>query len=276
MGRHTIIINQSHYKGNGLFRFDMPVGATFKDAKLSMYQVTMYNSTFNITAFYGNNTLSIKWIDNTVVNLTIPDGYYSYNDINNFIQNACLANNWYVSPVNNTNSAIYFITCSANSARYAANMNVYAVPTAASASGVYTKPSGATWAWPSSPTTPQITLSSGLGKIFGFTNLVIPPSVQSSNFSAVSNIVPVISPVYSYLVSCNLLNSNFSLQNQLFFQIPINASFGGLIIVNNPQSQLLDIQDGYYKSIDLFFSDQNGNVLNLLDTEVTIILLLDN
>jgi hypothetical protein len=276
MPRQSIIINQSHYKGNGVFQYDFPSTIRFSKAKISLYQLAMYNSTFNIRQTYGNNTLSIKWIDDVVINITIPDGYYSYSDINLIIQNACTANNWYVLPVSNPTAAVYFVTTSQNAARYSGQINVFAVPSATTATGVYTKPAAATWVFPTNPKTPVVTFSVGLGKIFGFKNqLVFPTTSQTSNFSYISDITPVISPVYSYLITCNLLNSDLSLLNQLFCQVPINAGLGGLINFTNPQAQMLDVQDGTYKYMTLTFLDQNQNPLTIVDTEVTIILLVD-
>jgi hypothetical protein len=276
MPRSTVIINQSHYKGNGVFLYEFPNTVRFDNAKISLYSLAMYNSTFNIKSSFGNNTLSITWIDGTTINLTIPDGYYSYDNINTFIQNACNANFWYLSPVTASNSAVYFITTTQNSSRYAGQVNVFAVPTSAQASGVFIKPTGASWSYPVTPKTPTVTFSAGLGKIFGFKNqLTFPATSQASNFSAISDTTPIISPIYSYLVSCNLLNSDLSLFNQLFFQVPINAPFGGLINFTNPQSQALDVHNGTYKNLILYFYDQTYAPLTILDTEVTLILIID-
>ncbi len=79
--RLTININTSHWlAGSNKYRyyFTSPLDLTKASAKLSMYQYGIYNSTFNITSAYNNNTYSIIWTNGTVYNFTIPDGYYSF------------------------------------------------------------------------------------------------------------------------------------------------------------------------------------------------------
>ena len=50
--------------------------------------LTMYNGTFYITAERGNNVISFIWSvgSPTTYTWTIPDGYYSVNDLNYYIQ----------------------------------------------------------------------------------------------------------------------------------------------------------------------------------------------
>ncbi|MBY0380173.1 MAG: hypothetical protein K2P99_07230 [Burkholderiales bacterium] len=192
--RELLIINSSHYRNDG-YTFTYPlnrmVDFTKPGCSVSLYNLAMYNSTYNISSKFGNNTFSITWIDNSVQSITIPDGYYSYTDLSNLLEYYLIQNNWYWT-VNNV--AVYPITCSANSARYAAQINVIPVPILSSGA---TKPSGATWSFPSSvPKTPVLSMNAKLGKIFGFSSqLTHPPTAQSTNYSYVSDICPIISPV---------------------------------------------------------------------------------
>lgn len=272
--RELLIINASHYTGDGsTFRYSLnrQVDFTKPGSHIALYNLAMYNSTYNISSKFGNNTFSIQWIDNTVQNVTIPDGYYSYDDLSNVIQYYLIQNNWFWI-VNNV--AVYPITCTANSARYASQINIVPVPVASSGA---TKPSGATWNFPTVATTPSITISSKLGKIFGFSaQLSFPLTPQTSTYSYVSDICPIISPVYTYVLTCNLLNTHISTNiNNVLTQIPLNNSFGGLITLSNLLPVPVPIQPGKYSEIIIKFLDQDLNPILLIDPEITLILILE-
>lgn len=272
--RELLIINSSHYTGDGYtFKYNLGrlVDFTKPGASVALYNLAMYNSTYNISTKFGNNTFSIQWIDNTVLNVTIPDGYYSYEDLSNLIQYHLIQNNWYWI-VNNV--AVYPITCTANTARYASQINIVPVPTASSGA---TKPNDATWNFPSVSITPSITINPKLGKIFGYSaQLTFPPTPQSTAYSYVSDITPQISPVYTYVITCNLLNTEISTNiNNVLTQLPLNNSFGGLVTLNNLIPLPIHISQGKYSEIIIKFLDQNLIPINIIDIDITIILILE-
>lgn len=272
LNRELLIINASHYKNDGytfIYNLNRQVDFTKPGSSISLYNLAMYNSTFNITSRFNNNTMSIKWIDNTVINIVIPDGYYSYSDISNIIEYYLIANNWYWI---SNNTAVYPISCSENPTRYAGQINIIPVPS----SGI-TRPSGATWTLPNQPTTPQITFSIELGKIFGFSKqLTFPENPMNTNYSYVSDICPIVSPVYTYVITCSLLNTSISTNiNNVLSQIPLNNSFGKLITLNSLLPIPLNIAPGKYSQIMIKFLDQNLNPINLIDPEITLILIIE-
>lgn len=272
--RELLIINSSHYVGDGhTFKYNLgrQVDFTKPGASVALYNLAMYNSTYNISAKFGNNTFSIRWIDNNVQNVTIPDGYYSYEDLSNVIQYYLLQNNWYWI-VNNI--AVYPITCTANNARYASQINIVPVPIASSGA---IKPDGATWNFPSVATTPSITINQKLGKIFGYSaQLTFPPAPQATNYSYISDITPQISPVYTYVITCSLLNTQISTNiNNVLTQLPLNNSFGGLVTLNNLIPLPIPIQPGKYSEIIVKFLDQELSPLSIIDIDITLILVLE-
>lgn len=272
--RELLILNSSHYMNDGysfVYKLGRQVDFTKPGSHVALYNLAIYNSTYNISAKFGNNVYTITWIDNTVINVTIPDGYYSYDDITSNIKYNMIQNNWYWI-VNNV--AVYPITISSNGPRYASQINVIPVPVTASGT---TKPSDATWNFPSTPTTPNITFNSKLGKIFGYSaQLSFPPAPQSATYAYVSDICPIISPIYTYVLTCNLLNTHISTNiNNVLTQIPLNNSFGGLITLNNLIPMPIPIQPGKYSEIIIKFLDQDLNPIQLIDPEITLILVLE-
>eukprot|EP01040_Poterioochromonas_malhamensis_P006073 gene6073-6534_t len=231
----------------------------------------MYNSTYNISSKFGNNAFSITWIDGTTLNITIPDGYYSYDDISNVIQYYLIDQKWYWI-VNNT--AVYPITTNENPTKYAGQINIVPVPAYTPA---YSKPEGSNWSFPNVATTPTVTFSTGLGKIFGFSKqLTFPLTSQNENFSYVSDICPIVSPVYTYVLTTNLINTEISTNvNNIFSQIPLNNSFGKLITLNTLIPIPITIAKGHYKEIVIKFLDQDLTPISLIDPEITLILIIN-
>ena len=87
-----IVINSSNYVANStnVFSYTLPQSVKLTNkSKIAVSSLSVYNSTFNITAARGNNTITFMWPSATPVTktYTIPDGYYSSRDLNYFLQN---------------------------------------------------------------------------------------------------------------------------------------------------------------------------------------------
>lgn len=279
MPRKTILINSTHFLGSNAYSYKFLVPQKFKEGdKISFQSFSIYNQTPNIKPEYNNNTFSIIWLGNTY-NFIIPTGYYSANDLNNFVQFCCLNNGLYV--LTSTGSPFYFISILANQIQYSGQTNFITIPTSTQATTLgYKLPtftSGQTpWTWPTSAQTPQIVLSQGLGSILGYTSLTLPTTSQSTNTSILSQKTPVLSPVNLYTVTCNLLNSNFSINPELFFQVPLGGTgYGYLVQLNSTSLAQLNIHKGSYNSIDIKLFDQNMNPITVIDNELSLVLYVD-
>ena len=151
----TLIINSSNYvTGSGnKFVYRFPNTVSFQaGSSIGVSSISMYNSTFNIESSRGNNVINIIWLGTTYI-LTFEDGYYSVSDINFRIQQFCILNNLYVTSNSGAN-IVYFIELVVNSVRYSTQINVYAIPTEATALSLgYTKATGI-WSYPSIAATP--------------------------------------------------------------------------------------------------------------------------
>ena len=280
MLRKTILINSSHFKGGNTYSYRFLTPQTFsKGDKISFQSFSIYNQTPNIRPEYNNNTFSIKWLGQ-IYNFTIPTGYYSANDLNNFVQFCLLNNGLYV--LTSSGSPYYFINILANQIQYAGQFNIIAIPSLTQATALkYTLPSftnGITpWSFPDVAQTPQITLSIGLGKILGFTNLTLPSSPSQTNISVLSQVTPVLSPVNLYTVTCNLLNSNYSIFPELFFQVSLGGvGYGNLVQLNAGSLSLIDIYPSRYSSIDINLYDQNNNPITIIDNDFSLVLYIDS
>jgi hypothetical protein len=230
----------------------------------------MYNSIQNITIKRGNNILVFNWlgVDYT---FNIPDGYYSVSDLNFYLQNQCILNGLYMT-ANSGSDNVYFIELVVNSIRYATSLNFYAIPTEAEATAKgYVKPSNATWAFPAVAQTPRLTFNQSFGNLIGFTFGTYPlASPQPTNIQILSTETPVISPVDSLILTCNLVNSKYSIPSDVFFTLPLSSSVGSLIAFNNSTLVYNSISPQMYSTLEVVFYSQLFEPVFLLDRELVL------
>ena len=276
----TIILNSSNYvQGSGnQFSVAFPGnGVKFNSGdKIAVAGIAVYNSTFNITAARGNNKISVIWnaaTPQTYV-FTFPDGYYSASDMNAFIQQQCILNNLYMT-TNNGSTYVYFVEITTNSVRYAISLNVYPIPTSAQATTLgYSMPSGATWSLPSSAQCPQFVINTAFGALVGQTAATYPATIQSTAVQTISSITPIISPVDSYILCCNLINSKLTIPVDVLYSLPISAALGQLINVSPSQFLFNDIDPNTYSNITISFYDQLFNKLQMNDKDISLLLAI--
>ncbi len=276
----TIIINSKNYvAGSGnRFRYNFNNEVQFKEgSKLALLRTTIYNCVYNISSQYNNNTFSIKWVDGSVYNATIKDGYYSLSDLNYFISNYCYSNNLITYDNTTTSDFTSYIYLSADAVSYGSVLVIDPVPslTTAGASGV-TKPTGASWSFQSVAKQPEITFCEGLKTLMGLT--------QQSTYGAQSNITqniyysastPIVSTVDSYVITCNMVyNKLASSFGTVLHSIPLGgSSFGEQIDDTSGYGiNYLDIIPNRYSYVELTLLDQNFQSIKLLDTEVNIMI----
>ena len=273
----TIVINSSNYIQNSgnKYIYNFPQTSYFPiGSGIGVSNIAIYNSIQNINAKRGNNTIILNWLGTDYVFL-IPDGYYSVSDLNYFLQNQCILNNLYVT-ANSGADNIYFVELVINSIRYSTSLNFYAIPTSAQATTFgYVKPASASWNYPNSSICPSITFNQPFANLIGQTFGKYPATTQSSSIQYLSTQTPVISPVDSLILTCNLVNSKYSIPSNILFTVPISSSLGSLIQVNISSIVFNDILPQNFSSLEITIYDQLFNPVILLDKEMTLTLVID-
>jgi hypothetical protein len=153
------------------------------------------------------------------------------------------------------------------------------LPTSATlTSSGYVYPANCGWTVGASIKSPQITLCNGLLTWFGFINQTTFPttSTNTSNQQFISNGCPVVNPVNSYILTCNLVSSPYSSPSNFFHSIPLTSGFGTMISHASTYIVYHDIQPATYTSLILELYDQNYNPLQIIDKEILVILALEN
>jgi hypothetical protein len=276
-----IVINSSNYVANStnVFSYTLPQSVKLTNkSKIAVSSLSVYNSTFNITAARGNNTITFTWPSATPVTKTynIPDGYYSSSDLNYFLQSKMYADNFYVTSNSGTN-VVYFYEIVQNAVAYAIQLNSYYLPTSANAITLgYSQPSGATWSYPAANACPQLQFNTAFGALLGFSAQTYPATAVSTNQSKVSEITPNISPVDSYILTCNMVNSKYSIPSNYFFSIPLTGALGSLITYNSSSLVYNDVAPNVYSNIIISFFDQLFNRLQMNDREIVLTIAIDD
>lgn len=272
----TIIVNSSNYIQNSgnKFVYNFPTTSYFSAGSgIGVSNIAIYNSIQNVTERRNNNKLTITWLG-LDYNILIPNGYYSVSDLNYFLQNYCIINNLYVT-ANDGADNVYFIELVINSIRYSTSLNLYAIPTESQAQNLgYVKPVGATWNYPTEAECPSLQFNQQFGNLIGLTFGEYPPVKSSTNVQYLSTSTPKISPVDSIILTCNLINSKYSIPSNILFTVPISSSLGSLINVNISSIVYNDILPQNFSSLEITLFSQIFEPLELLDTEMTLTLVI--
>lgn len=274
----TIVLNSNNVvagSNNSLYRYSLPNGQVkFEDGdKIAVQSLNVPYSWFNINASLYNN-ISFQYIWHTSgspvsYTITLPNpSFLTVQGINAYLQSQFIANGHYL--VNGAGQYVYYAEIVLNTSRYAYQINTYPLPS--------TLPSG--WSNPAGltlgiTTNPQIViLTNNFGKLIGFSAGTYSPTLISTNYSALSDIAPVATPVISVLLQCNILNNTYSIPNRVLFGFTPNTTFGNNIDIAPSEYAYNDILAGYYNYVDIQFTDQNGQNIQLQDPNVVLQLVI--
>jgi hypothetical protein len=265
----------------------------------------MYNSVFNISAAQNNNKFNYTWTDGTVVNVTITDGFYDVDALNDFLHQQMLNNKHYLIE-DSTGNFVWFITIQVNVSIYAIQIQCYPMsltlyPTATGAGKLYTIPTGATWVNSTAAITPYLeilansfrtTIGFNAGYYAGSTvggamttaiNTITGTTITRTQLSTYTTIQTLtsqntaqITPLTSYLMTCTLINNNYSIPNTLLSAFPPSSAFAEQFVFAPNQMSFIDVQAGTYGSFTVQFFDQNLRQITMQDNQIVILLIVRN
>lgn len=291
----VIVLNQSNLVNDGqnnklVYRF--PNSVLFKDKYIAVSSISMYYSWFNITAAYGNNTLTYTWTAGAVTTtytITIPDGLYEITTINHYCQFVMINNNTYW--INSTGDFVYPFEIVLNPSRYAVQINTYLIPTVAP--GGATVPVGFP-GWPAVTQNPVITIPAEFNIIVGYpagfaTNpnlnglYVPPPPSAATNYAAIngagtlsylSNTAPQVQPNNNVLLSISNINNPYSVPSSIIYSLNPNVAVGEQIFETPPNFMWNKMIDGTYNQLTLTFLGNDLSPLTIRDPNMTILLTI--
>lgn len=280
MSNFSLVLNSSNailtngYYNTFQYNFINGFFSVEKDSELCITQMTVPYSWFNVNSiFYNNASFQYNWTvgtTTTTYTITLPNGYYSATDINNYLQIQMIANGHYL--VNSSGQNVYYLNLSYNQNYYAIQLICYAVPTALPTG--YTQPSNFA-GYPTTATTPQfIVLNNSFGTLIGYTAGSYPSTPQTTNYNTISNTLPVGSPVNSVIVRCSLVFNPTTTPTDILDTFSINSIFGANIQYLPTFEKAVSIRKGKYSQLVVTLFDQNLNPLPSQDPNVLINLLI--
>ena len=208
----NLVLNSSNVIGNNnntyQYNFTTNSFKIEKGDEVCLSSVCIPYSWFNVTTLNNNKSFRFYFPTGSstynTYNITLPDGFYSVNDINFYLQQFCITNGLYL--INSSGLNVYYLTMSYNQNYYGVQILELLVPT--SLPSGFTAPSN--WiGYPTVSRTPYIEILSNntFGSIIGFSagNYGLNATTDQS---FLSNITPNATPVNSLILRCNLVNND--------------------------------------------------------------------
>ena len=272
----SVIINGDNvindvYKNR--YRFFFPAGQVhLKNSQVAIARLQLYNSVYNITSQLGNNKFSIIWNADTATTfaITIPDGQYTVDQLNLFIQYSCIQNNLYL--ITDTGDFAYFLEVLPNPTKNLVELICFALPTTLPVG--WTLPPTATWTLPATASTPQLVIPTGMGKYLGFDAGTYPTATQATDYNILAQNIDQIYNVESLIVNCNLLYNSLSVPATQLYSFSLSDIPFGTLLNASPGAEYnyVNIVDGIYSYIDIWFTDEKGKDFYIRDTNLVILL----
>ena len=295
--RTLILSNQNIVPNtnNSELVYAFPAGSiTIKESQqIALATLQMYYSTFNITALNNNNKYNYVWVDGTIVNVVMPDGFYTLDDINNFLQFTMIGNGHYLISGSNF---VYLLNWITNATYYTIELQVFPIDTTIATANSWTLPASPTWAIPTAQAiSPMINiLNNNFTKVVGFqtgyypqgppsySQAVIsgapPTQIQTPSFltqqAYQSTTAPQITPLSSYVLTCNLINNNYSVPNNLLYSFAPQGAFGSQFTIQPNFPAYINVNPGQYQFITLKLLDQNLLPISIQDPNFVIQLII--
>lgn len=274
---YPLIINQSHLVAGttNTYRYNFSSNVDMGNIDIGLGLASIWFSWRNITSSKQNNQFSIihpaTGATNVTLNLTIPDGGYEIDDINNFLRYYLISNGYYIQN-NTTNEQIVYCKFQVNPSIYAVEFISYPMPT--SLPSGYTAGSAITF--PSTTRAPQLTVNqSGFGDVIGYA-LGTYPAVQPTILTtSTSTKVPVVSDVTNVVLTLDSAMNPFAPNSKVIHSIsPAGVKYAQLIKSEPNEIAWIPQQSSWRQSITLQLVNQNLQPIEQYDTDLTIKLLL--
>lgn len=282
-----IVINQNNVvanSNNSTYTYNFPSTAVFNSHELSLMSCSVYYAWVNISSLLQNNSFTYTWTVGTTVTtytITIADGLYELDDLNNLFQFEMIRNGTYL--INSLSKNVYYAEFIVSPTSYKFQINTFPVPTSLPSgwSAPVANAAAGYAAYPGYPTTtrnPVVTISSvGFGNIMGFdSGFATAANIGvGTNLSYLSTKTPQVQPSPSALIGCSIVSNKYSSPSSIIYNVVPNVPLAGLINSNPNEYSWVDINKGNYNNITIqFLSSTTFSPLQLLDSNLSVLLLI--
>lgn len=273
---NTLILNSSNIINNNNNTLEYKfINGNYKvndKSSIALSSFVIPYSWFNITTEYNNKKMSYSFPTGATfitVNLTLPDGFYTVNDLNDFLHQQMISNGHYL--INNLGQNVYYIELTYNVNYYACQILTFTVPTSLPAG--WSAPPGFP-AFPTVATSPifGLPIDGSVRSILGFSDNAFGGS--TSNTSDLSNLVPQGSVVNSIVIRCSLVNNSITSPSDIIDSFPIDTTFGSNINYVPNFEKWIKLRSGNYSGFTVSLFDQNLTPLKVKDPNMLLTLMI--
>lgn len=282
MSSNTLILNSNNIIGmnNNTFEYRFINSGFYipEGSEISISSIQLPYSFYNVSTFYSNQKFRIRWpvaSGSTDYNITLDEGFYTVNDIQNFIEQFCIQNSLYMIDANG--DYIYFIYLSYNITAYKIQLISSPIYTIALTPVGVTLPAS----FPTRPTTNSstplfIVLDDKFGSLLGFNIGTYPSAFQNTSFDKLSDYTPKGSNINSIVVRSNVIENSVTMPSDILdsFAIPAGSTFGSNINYQPNFQRFVSIRPGNYTNMIITLQDQNYSDIKILDPNSIITLII--
>lgn len=280
MATSNIIFTRSNIvagSNNTTLLYKFPNTVSFPNHEVALSSLAMYYAWRNIDlALYGNNTLTYTWENaanvQTTYTITIPDGLYEIADLNSYFQYVMIANGHYL--VNASGQNVYFFNIVVNPNLYAIQLNTYQFPTALPLG--WTNP--AAIAFPAQTFKPQVSTPGNFNAIIGFASTFVSArdlgTAYPNTDSYTSITSPQVQPAPTLILNTSNINNIYSNPSTCIYAVTPTVAIGEQIVERPPEFSWNKLTSGTYSEIRIQLSTPTGQLVPILDPQMTIILAI--
>ena len=271
---YPIILNKSHYVGGSTFRYRFGSNVEMGSISVALGSCSVFFSWRNITAAKANNTFRIvhpaTGSSNVNLDITIPDGGYELADLNNYLKWYLVSNGYFIQN-NSTGDQTVYAQLRVNASTYQFEFVSYPLPTSLPAGFT----AGSAITFPTTSRGPQLVISNNLSTLLGFAQGTYPTTQQSSITTIGSTSAPVVSDVNNVVITLNSALNPFAPNSTVIHSFSQSGvRYGGLIESNPNELSFVPQQQGFRQDLTVQLCDQMLRPIELIDTDITIKLLL--
>jgi hypothetical protein len=278
---YTLVLNNTNVvsgTSNNTYQYKFILGSLkLKNYEMAISSFVLPYSWFNVTNLYNNRTISFTFptgATTTPLNITLPEGFYTVADIQNYIYLQCINAGLYL--IDSSGNYVIYVNIYSNPTYYANTIILSQVPTTLptgysyATSGTYSVAGGL----PTVAGTPSCSFaaSGSLAVLLGF-NASQTLVAAVSSFSTNSPNTPIGSTVNGVIVRCSMINNPVIVPSDVLDAVSISgATFGANINYNPSFQKFVDVSDGNYNQMTITLVDQNLNSLIARDSNILLTL----
>jgi hypothetical protein len=87
-------------------------------------------------------------------------------------------------------------------------------------------------------------------------------------------LIPNTTPVNAVIIQCSIVNNNYDVASKTLYSFSPNTTYGSNINIAPSAFAWINIFEGSYDILDLTFTDQNYQRMNILDPNICIQVLI--